>query len=199
MSPGRGMYGSSRCRPVRRPTTSSCRYQGRDSFEPPRRRAAALDAGSPWRCGSVAMGKFFYLGGSTTLEPRGRCLVGDASGIMGRHIPFFVRRPPSAAARIGALADWEEKTARIVERYLSADVTALSACPSLGRSCCSTAPEAAAARGIKDAVISATSGRTCSTSCPTAWRSSRTARLYDALIGASDPLRRYLLAPPRRA
>ena len=103
---------------------------------------------------ALVRGKFFYLGGSTTLEQRGRCLVGDASGIMGRHIPFFVRRRHLPARDIAALVDWEEKSARIVERYLRADVTALSACPSWGVLLIQQLRRAAEEQGSRDVTLS---------------------------------------------
>lgn len=127
----------------------------KDAIRSNRRSGALLLAMLVRRGGAASLtkGKFFYLGGSTTLEQRGRCLVGDASGIMGRHIPFFVRRRHLPPRDIGALADWDEKTARIVDRYLRSDVTALSACPSWGVLLLKQLREAAATRGMKDAVI----------------------------------------------
>ncbi|MHC5038257.1 MAG: GH3 family acyl-acid amido synthetase, partial [Planctomycetota bacterium] len=79
---------------------------------------------------AVASGKFFYLGGTTNLRERGKSLFGDASGIMGRHIPFYARRRYLPDRQIGGISNWEEKIERIVERYLISDVCALSACPS---------------------------------------------------------------------
>jgi hypothetical protein len=75
-------------------------------------------------------GKFLYLGGSTTLRENGRCLYGDASGIVTRHIPKIARRRHLPESDIAALGNWEQKIDRIVERYLAADVAAVSACPS---------------------------------------------------------------------
>jgi len=79
---------------------------------------------------AVADGKFLYLGGSTTLRRHGQCLVGDASGIVARHIPLLARGRRLPEADIAAVTNWEEKIDRIVARYLAADVAALSACPS---------------------------------------------------------------------
>jgi hypothetical protein len=79
---------------------------------------------------AVAAGKFMYLGGTTVLRERGKSLIGDASGIMGRHIPFYARRRYLPDREIGSILGWEEKIRRIVDRYLNADVCGLSACPS---------------------------------------------------------------------
>jgi hypothetical protein len=75
-------------------------------------------------------GSFMYLGGSTTLRPRGQCLCGDASGIMGRRIPFYVRKRRLPEPDIAAITDWDQKIPQLVQRYLAADIRALSACPS---------------------------------------------------------------------
>ncbi|MHC4599219.1 MAG: GH3 family acyl-acid amido synthetase, partial [Planctomycetota bacterium] len=81
---------------------------------------------------AVASGRFLYLGGTTNLRERGRSLFGDASGIMGRHIPFYARSRYLPDRKIGAISNWEEKIDRVIDRYLEADVCALSACPSWG-------------------------------------------------------------------
>ncbi len=78
----------------------------------------------------VLSGKFLYLGGSTSLRPLGKGLVGDTSGIMARRIPRAVRRHYLPDRKIAAMSDWEAKIGRIVDAYLNADVCALSACPS---------------------------------------------------------------------
>jgi hypothetical protein len=79
---------------------------------------------------AVASGRFLYLGGTTNLRERGQSLFGDASGIMGRHIPFYARSRYLPDREIGALSNWEEKIDKLIERYLESDVCALSACPS---------------------------------------------------------------------
>lgn len=79
---------------------------------------------------ALAAGRFLYLGGSTQLREKGKSLYGDASGIMGRHIPFYARRRYLPEADIGGLTSWEEKIDRVVERYPGANVCGLSACPS---------------------------------------------------------------------
>jgi len=97
------------------------------------RRSGTLLAAFLARRGSaenLVSGKFLYLGGCTSLRQRGRSAVGDASGIMGRHIPFYARRRRLPARDIAAIADWEERIRRIVHRYLTADVRAMGACPS---------------------------------------------------------------------
>lgn len=79
---------------------------------------------------TVLHGKFFYLGGSTALRRKGKSFYGDASGIMGKHIPLYARSrylPPPDIARI---TDWEHKISEILKRYLECDVTVLAACPS---------------------------------------------------------------------
>jgi hypothetical protein len=79
---------------------------------------------------AVASGRFLYLGGTTNLRERGQSLFGDASGIMGRHIPFYARSRYLPDREIGAISNWEVKIDRIIRRYLESDICALSACPS---------------------------------------------------------------------
>jgi hypothetical protein len=79
---------------------------------------------------ALTTGRFLYLGGSTNLREKGKSLYGDASGIMGRHIPFYARRRYLPDAEIGAMTNWEEKIDRVVERYPSMNVCGLSSCPS---------------------------------------------------------------------
>jgi len=97
---------------------------------------------------SVTNGRFCYLGGCTTLREKGRCLYGDASGIAARHIPFWARFRSLPARDIRALANWEEKIDRIVERYLTAGVSALSACPSWAALLFKQMLQAAGERGL---------------------------------------------------
>ena len=97
------------------------------------RRSGALLAAMLARRGSpenLVSGKFLYLGGCTALQARGRSLAGDASGIMGRHIPLAARRRRLPEAKIAEIADWQERIDRIVHLYLAADVRAMGACPS---------------------------------------------------------------------
>jgi hypothetical protein len=75
-------------------------------------------------------GKFFYLGGSTTLRRRGKSFYGDASGIMGKHIPFYVRSRYLPQPDIARISDWEDKISEILKKYLECNVTVLAACPS---------------------------------------------------------------------
>ena len=79
---------------------------------------------------SVVGGKFLYLGGCTTLSERGCCLIGDASGIVARHIPWIARSRHLPEPCIAAMSNWEDKINAVVERYLPANIGALSACPS---------------------------------------------------------------------
>ena len=104
---------------------------------------------------SVADGRFCYLGGCTTLRARGRSLYGDASGIVARHIPFWARRRSLPAADIRAVANWQEKIDRIVERYLTADVCGLSACPSWAALLFQQMRQAAERRGLGERAIGA--------------------------------------------
>lgn len=79
---------------------------------------------------AVLQGKFFYLGGSTSLRSRGKSFYGDASGIMGKHIPFYARSRYLPTPDIARIIDWEDKISEILKRYLECDVTILAACPS---------------------------------------------------------------------
>ncbi len=99
---------------------------------------------------AVAGGKFFYLGGTTQLRERGESLYGDASGIMGRHIPFYARSRYLPDRETGAIASWETKIAAVVEKYLRADVCALSACPSWAAMLFKTMCETAKAGGARE-------------------------------------------------
>jgi hypothetical protein len=115
-------------------TTSGNKYLPvtKDAIRANRRAGALLLAFLARRGGveNLAAGRFLYLGGCTTLTPRGRCLHGDASGIMARHIPLCVRGRHLPPRDIGEISNWEAKIDRIVERYLTADVCCLAACPS---------------------------------------------------------------------
>ena len=96
-------------------------------------RAGALLAAFLARRGcpeNLLAGKVLYLGGCTSLRQQGKSLVGDASGIVGRHIPFYLRSRRLPGKDIAAIADWEQKIDRIVQRYLTADVRIMGACPS---------------------------------------------------------------------
>lgn len=99
---------------------------------------------------SVVAGKFLYLGGCTTLRERGRSLFGDASGIVARHVPLLARSRHLPEADIAAMANWEDKINAVVERYLTADVGALSACPSWAAMLFKQMRRAAAERGMGD-------------------------------------------------
>jgi len=97
---------------------------------------------------SITDGRALYLGGSTILIPRGKCLHGDASGIVPRHIPSWVRARSLPADDIRGVANWQEKIDLIVERYLTADVCALGACPSWAALLFKQMLHAAEARGL---------------------------------------------------
>ena len=104
----------------------------REAIRSNRRSGAILAAVLSRRggAGALAGGKFLYLGGCTTLKPRGRSLCGDASGIMARHIPFYARARRLPPPDIASIEDWEERIAGIVRTCLDADVRAMGACPS---------------------------------------------------------------------
>jgi len=78
----------------------------------------------------ISCGKFLYLGGPTALRKRNKCLYGDASGIISKHIPFYVRHRHLPDRKTAAIIDWEEKTGKIVEKYARAKICAVSGCPS---------------------------------------------------------------------
>ena len=102
---------------------------------------------------SVVSGKFLYLGGCTTLREKGRSLFGDASGIMARHIPFLARSRHLPEPDIAAIDNWERKIALVVERYLTANVTALSACPSWAAMLFKQMCHSAESRGLGDGSV----------------------------------------------
>jgi hypothetical protein len=79
---------------------------------------------------NLVSGKFLYLGGCTTLHARGRSLCGDASGIVGRRLPFYARGRRLPAPDIAAIEDWEERINQMVRTCLTADVRVMGACPS---------------------------------------------------------------------
>ena len=97
---------------------------------------------------SITDGRFLYLGGTIGLTPRGKCLHGDASGIVARHMPFWVRGRSLPADDIRRIANWQKKIDLIVERYLAADICALSACPSWAAMLFKQMLQAAESRGL---------------------------------------------------
>ncbi len=99
-------------------------------------------------CPALAGGKFLYLGGCTSLHPRGRSLCGDASGIMARHIPFYARGRRLPPPDVAAIEDWEERIGRIVGGCLGADVRAMGACPSWAAILFKQLRQEAEARGL---------------------------------------------------
>jgi len=103
-----------------------------DAIASNRRAGGLLAAILARRGGAAALlaGKFMYLGGPTTLTERGPCLCGDASGIMSRRIPFFVRPRHLPEPDVAAVTDWEEKVSLVVQRYLTANVGLLGTLPS---------------------------------------------------------------------
>jgi len=97
---------------------------------------------------SVTDGRVLYLGGSTALTRRGRCLHGDASGIISRHIPKWIRGRSLPDDETRGMANWQRKIDRIIERYLTADVCALGACPSWASLLFKQMLETASKRGL---------------------------------------------------
>ena len=75
-------------------------------------------------------GRTLYFGGSTTLQPRGRCLQGDSSGIMAAHLPRLAWRFRLPEPDVAALDDWEAKLDAVSTRYLDAPVVAVGGLPS---------------------------------------------------------------------
>jgi len=104
----------------------------RDALRSNRRAGALLTAFLVRRFGaeSLITGKSFYLGGSTTLQRKGVSFSGDASGIMLKNTPVWVRRRILPDPDTAAVSDWEDKIRRIAEQYPGEDVRILSACPS---------------------------------------------------------------------
>ncbi len=120
------------------------------------RRAGMLLTGYLARRGgaeSVVGGKFLYLGGTTTLTERGRSLVGDASGIMARHIPWIARSRHLPEPRIAVMSNWEEKINAVVQSYLTANICALSACPSWAAMLFKQMRQSAAEAGLGDKLV----------------------------------------------
>jgi len=70
----------------------------------------------------IVGGQTLYFGSITGLEPRGACLLGDASGIMTSQVPSFARRFRLPEPEVAALEDWEEKVEAVCTRYLHASV-----------------------------------------------------------------------------
>lgn len=97
---------------------------------------------------SVLGGRVFYLGGCSELTPQGPCYHGDASGIVSRHIPKWVRGRSLPDDEIRGTADWERKIDLVIQRYLTADVSALGACPSWASMLFKRMLEAADRRGL---------------------------------------------------
>jgi hypothetical protein len=78
----------------------------------------------------VLRGRFMYMSGSTQLRPTPAGQVGDASGIMKAHLPFFARRYSLPAAGVAALPNWEDKVGEICRRYLGFPLHVIAGLPS---------------------------------------------------------------------
>jgi len=103
--------------------------------------------------GSVVDGRFCYLGGCSNLRRTGQSLCGDASAIAARHMPFWARRLSLPSDEIRAIANWQEKIDRFVQRYLTADICGLSAIPSWAALLLRQMLQAAEARGLAERTI----------------------------------------------
>jgi len=78
----------------------------------------------------LVAGKTLYLGGCTTLERKGACYQGDASGINALHMPRITRSFRLPEPDISALRNWEERVESICQRYLQSPVRAVVGLPS---------------------------------------------------------------------
>ncbi len=76
-------------------------------------------------------GKMLFLGGSTTLqESRNGTFIGDNTGIMARHIPFYTRPFYSPGLSVAMLSNWEEKIAQTIAISSTQDIRLISGVPS---------------------------------------------------------------------
>jgi len=75
-------------------------------------------------------GKTLYFGGSPALEPRGKSLQGDSSGIMALHIPRLARRYRLPELDVASIPDWEQKVEAIAQRYLRSPIRTIVGLPS---------------------------------------------------------------------
>lgn len=117
-------------------TTAGNKYLpvSRDTIQSNRRGALAIAAAYGDLTGDreLARGRFFYLGGSARLRPKGACLEGDASGIMLRETPRAALRFRLPEPEVAAVESWSERLEAIVERCTCDDyrrVKLLSGCP----------------------------------------------------------------------
>ncbi len=76
-------------------------------------------------------GKMLFLGGSTSFRPAGHgTYIGDNTGIMTKHIPFYTKRYYSPGIEVATLSDWEEKINRTIEITSKQDIRLISGIPS---------------------------------------------------------------------
>ena len=79
----------------------------------------------------ILAGRNFMLGGSTALERvASGVAAGDLSGIAAAGVPWWARTYFFPSGALGAIPDWEEKTRRLAEQSLAADIRSLSGTPS---------------------------------------------------------------------
>jgi GH3 auxin-responsive promoter len=79
----------------------------------------------------VLAGRNFMLGGSTALERVAPGVAaGDLSGIAAAGVPWWAKPYFFPSGALGAIADWEEKTERLAELSLRANIRSLSGTPS---------------------------------------------------------------------
>lgn len=79
----------------------------------------------------ILAGRNFMLGGSTALTPLAHNVAaGDLSGIAAAGVPRWARPYFFPTGALGAIADWEEKTWRLAEQSLRANIRSLAGTPS---------------------------------------------------------------------
>lgn len=79
----------------------------------------------------IMAGRNFMLGGSTGLTVRAPGVEsGDLSGILAKEMPWWARRRSFPPAEYEAIADWEEKIARLASLSLETDIRSISGTPS---------------------------------------------------------------------
>lgn len=79
----------------------------------------------------LLQGKMLFLGGCTTLTPSaGGTLIGDNTGIMAKHIPFYVRPFYSPGLDIALVSDWEKKIQLTIETASAQDIRLITGVPS---------------------------------------------------------------------
>jgi hypothetical protein len=79
----------------------------------------------------VLGGRNFMLGGSTALEPLAPGVAaGDLSGMAAAEVPRWAKPYFFPSGELAAIADWDDKTRRLAEKSLEANIRSLSGTPS---------------------------------------------------------------------